>query len=36
MDLTVAELLDLYGAEEGAYRSFKETHNKYKEMIEND
>ncbi len=36
MDLTVAELLDLYGAEEGAYSSFKETHNKYKEMIEND
>ena len=36
MDLTVSELLDLYGAEEGCYSSFKETHNKYKEMIEND
>lgn len=37
MDLTVAEILDLYGEQEGAYSSFYEAQRRYKkELLRND
>jgi hypothetical protein len=37
MDLTIAEILDLYGEQEGAYSSFNEAQRRYKkELLRND